>query len=86
MESVDHTGRGPRGYIISDEWLWENVCDALYRHPHIDARDMQVEVEGGLVILQGEVPDLRMRREAENCVYEVDGVRDVFNQLKLRRH
>ncbi|MGE3683288.1 MAG: BON domain-containing protein [Bdellovibrionales bacterium] len=78
-----HAGRGPKGYQRSDERIHEEVCERLARDPDIDASEMEVEVQGGEVILRGTVPEREMKRRAEDLADQVYGVRDVHNQLRL---
>ena len=78
-----YAGRGPRGYRRSDERIFEEVCDILARG-FIDAGDVEVAVEKGEVILRGEVKRREWKRMAEDLVENVDGVRDVRNELRVR--
>ena len=77
-----HRGKGPQGYQRSDERIRELVCEALADDDQIDASQIQVSVKDGEVTLSGIVENRRIRREAEDCVSSVSGVRDV--QLNLR--
>lgn len=78
-----YAGRGPRGYRRSDERIYEEVCDTLARG-FIDAGDIEVAVENGEVILRGEVKRREWKRMAEDEIEDVDGVRDVRNELRVR--
>jgi hypothetical protein len=80
----NYRGLGPKGYQRSDERIREDVCEALYRNPHVDARDIEVSVIDGVVVLAGTVEDRLEKREAEICSEEVLGVRDIQNDLELR--
>lgn len=77
-------GRGPRGYQRSDERIHEEVCDLLSQG-FIDAGDVDVKVENGEVTLQGEVRQRDWKRLAEDMAADVRGVRDVHNELRVRR-
>jgi osmotically-inducible protein OsmY len=79
-----HRGRGPLGYQRSDERIHEAVCEALTDDDHVDATHIEVSVRNGEVTLSGVVEDRRAKRNAEDCVYQVSGVRDVQNLLRLR--
>ena len=81
----DFTGLGPRGYRRSDERIREDVCDALYRSPLVDARDVEVTVSEGVVKLEGSCEDRLSKREAEICIEFVPGVKDVINEIQLRK-
>lgn len=78
-----HTGRGPKGYQRSDERLQEQVCERLERHGQIDASEIEVTVENGVVTLEGQVDDRRTKRLAEECAESVYGVQDVMNRLRV---
>ncbi|MGE5374637.1 MAG: BON domain-containing protein [Bacteroidota bacterium] len=79
-----HTGKGPRGYVRSDERIYEEVCERMARHGDLDASNIDVEVMNGDVILKGEVQDRRAKRLAEDISDSVGGVQDVQNQLQIR--
>jgi hypothetical protein len=80
----DFTGRGPKGYRRSDERIREEVNEALWRHPEIDASDVEIRVDGAEVVLIGVVEDRRMKRLVEDVAENVWGVNDVRNELKVR--
>ncbi|HKG90725.1 MAG TPA: BON domain-containing protein [Gemmatimonadaceae bacterium] len=77
-------GRGPKGWRRSDDRIREEVNEALARHPDVDASDVEVRVENGVVTLSGVVEDRRQKRLAEDVVEDVFGVDDVDNGLKVR--
>lgn len=79
-----HRGKGPVGYQRSDERIRELVCEALADDEHIDASQINVAVKDGEVTLTGVVDDRRTRRDAEDCVINVSGVRDVLVQLRVK--
>jgi osmotically-inducible protein OsmY len=83
-EAGPHTGRGPRGYERSDEKISEDVSDELWRHGAIDASELDVAVENGEVTLSGTVPERRMKRLTARVVETIPGVREVFNQIRVR--
>jgi hypothetical protein len=80
----EHYGKGPRNWRRSDEQLREEVCKVLTQDPHVDATDIDVTVEDGLVLLAGWVDSRQEKREAEDCLEHVLGIRDVRNELHLR--
>jgi hypothetical protein len=80
-----HRGRGPRDYKRSDDRIREDVCDRLTDHDDIDASEITVKVEGGEVTLEGTVDDRRLKWMAEELVSSCSGVREVHNQLRLKR-
>lgn len=80
-----HFGKGPKGWKLKDDEIYERVCDALYRHREIDASEIIVWVNDGVVTLSGKVPDREMKWEAENYVLDVSGVKDVHNEIQVQR-
>jgi hypothetical protein len=80
-----HSGRGPKGYKRSDQQICEDACQRLERDGEIDASDIEVSAEDGIVHLRGTVPDRRTKRRAEECVESVYGARDVMNELRVQR-
>jgi osmotically-inducible protein OsmY len=81
-----HTGRGPKGYQRSDDRIREDVCEILARHPDLDASEMEVRVEQGEVTLTGHVDSRWSKRQAEDAVESLSGVREVHNQLRVHQH
>ena len=79
-----HRGKGPQGFVRSDERVRELVCEALTDDDEVDATHMEVTVKNGEVMLSGTVDDREMKRRAEDCVERCPGVRDVHNQLRIR--
>jgi hypothetical protein len=79
-----YSGVGPRGYRRSDDRIKDDVNDRLTWHGYIDATDIQVEVNDGVVTLKGLVENRRQKRMAEDAAESIPGVEDVENQLKLR--
>jgi hypothetical protein len=77
-----YTGRGPKGYRRSDQQLIEEASQRLERDGDIDASDIEVTAEDGVITLRGTVPDRRTKRRAEECVESVYGARDVMNELR----
>ena len=80
-----HRGLGPHGYRRSDERIREDVCERLTDHPAVDARNLEVAVENGVVLLQGTVSERVMKYCAEDCSGRVSGVKDVDNRLHVDR-
>jgi hypothetical protein len=81
--SGGYAGRGPRSYRRSDERIREDVCERLTRDDDVDAADVDVEVRGGEVVLEGTVDTHEMRRRAEQIARECSGVREVRNELQV---
>jgi len=80
-----HRGKGPKGYVRSDERIKEDIYDVLTDDHEIDASDVSVEVQDGHVTLTGNVEDRRMKFLIEDAVASCSGVQDVRNQLRTLR-
>jgi osmotically-inducible protein OsmY len=80
---VDYRGRGPKGYFPSDLRIKEDVCEVLTRDPRIDASEISVRVDSGVVMLQGMVDSRQTKRLAEIAIQDLPGVNDVLNQLNF---
>ena len=76
-------GRGPKGYRRSDDRIREDVSEELFRHPDIDASEIEIQVQNGEVTLTGKVEDRHQKRLAEDLAERCSGVADVHNQLKV---
>ena len=86
MESIGRFfGFGPKNYRRSDERITEEINDRLYRHPDIDASDVDVTVKEGEVTLSGTVDSRRAKYLAEDLCDQVMGVKEVNNQLRARK-
>lgn len=80
----EHFGKGPRNWKKSDERIKEEICEALYYDRFVDASDIDVSVEDGVVYLRGWVESRDAKREAEKCIEDVVGVFDIRNELHMR--
>ena len=78
-----YAGRGPKGYKRSDERIGDDVCDILTRRPDVDASEISFRVENGIVTLSGTVDHRGAKRAAEDAVYDVRGVTDVRNEIRV---
>ncbi len=80
-----HGGRGPRGYQRSDERIREDVCDRLTEASDLDASEIDVTVDAGIVTLTGTVDGRVAKRRAEDLAAATRGVHDVQNRLTIPR-
>lgn len=80
-----HEGKGPKGWRRADSRITEDVCENLKESSFVDATNIDVNVEEGVVRLTGTVNGRFAKREAEWCADRVDGVVDVLNELKVRQ-
>jgi osmotically-inducible protein OsmY len=77
------SGRGPRGYVRSDERIREDVSDRLTDDWYLDASNIDVEVANGEVTLNGTVDDVEDKHRAEHLIENLSGVRHVQNNLRI---
>lgn len=80
----EHRGHGPKGYRRSDERIREDVCDRLTDDPHLDARNIEVQVKNCEVILDGSVDSRQDKRRAEMIADMCSGVENVQNNLRAQ--
>jgi len=80
-----YAGVGPKGYQRSDDRIREDISDRLTWHGDLDASNIEVKVERGIVTLAGTVDDRWTKRAAEDVVESIQGVQDVHNQIQVRR-
>lgn len=77
-------GKGPKGYKKSDERIKEDISEAFYHHPLIDAGEIEIEVRDGIVTLRGGVDSRRTKRLAEDLAEDFFGVVEVTNELRVK--
>lgn len=83
VQGVFH-GVGPKNYVRPDARVLEDVCERLAYHPYVNARDVEVYVHDGEVTLMGTIDDQEAKRLAEDVVFDVAGVKDVHNEIRVR--
>jgi hypothetical protein len=79
-----YSGVGPSSYTRSDDRIEEDVNERLTWHGDIDATDIQVDVNDGVVTLDGQVNSRWEKRMAEDVADSVSGVWDVDDKLNVR--
>jgi len=80
-----HSGRGPKGYVRTDERVRDYVCDDLMDDPWLDASAIDVAVRDGEVTLSGTVESEDARRLAEDVAAHAGGVKGVHNNLRVEK-
>lgn len=78
-----HAGKGPKGYVRSDERILELVHEVLTDHEHVDASNITVGVKDGEVTLTGHVDRRSAKLQAEDLAATVNGVKDIHNRLLI---
>lgn len=76
-------GKGPKGYKRSDEHIYEEVCQTLWRSPDLDPSEIEVSVENGVVCLKGTVHKRDFKRSAERLIEHIPGVENVRNEINV---
>ena len=79
----DFTGKGPKGWTRSDDRIKEDLSEQFARHPDLDPSEIEIRVHGGEVTLTGSVSDRESKRLAEDIAENVQGVKDVTNQVRV---
>jgi osmotically-inducible protein OsmY len=62
----------------------DRICERLACDSDLDASDIDVSVQEGLVILAGSVPSRHARRDAAAIAESTHGAREVENRLHVR--
>ncbi|KQQ21396.1 ornithine aminotransferase [Methylobacterium sp. Leaf123] len=69
---------------MSDKLIRQNIIDELDFDPSLDAANIGVAVENGIVTLTGHVGSFTERVAAEKAAQKVRGVRGVVEEIKVR--
>jgi osmotically-inducible protein OsmY len=87
-DGVRRAFQGLKGYTRSDDRIREDVCDrlnAISRRAGVDVSNVEVRVQDGEVTLAGSIEDRQHKHRLENAAEEVNGVKDVHNQIRVTR-
>jgi CBS domain-containing protein len=68
----------------SDQDIFEEALEILFKNKFLDATDIQLEVKNGVLVLNGWVETREDKKEAERCIELISGIRDVLNLIHLR--
>lgn len=79
-------GKGPRGYSRRDSSIHDEVCEILKWSPDVDASEIEVSVNNGIVNLEGFVDSRHAKKLAERLIENVSGVQDVNNKLIMKQN
>jgi osmotically-inducible protein OsmY len=69
---------------MKDSTLKQDILDELDFEPSIDANDIGVAVEDGVVTLSGHVPNYSQKQAVERAVARVKGVRGIAESIEVR--
>ena len=64
-------------------WTRKQISDAFRRAAHLDARAIEVSINGGEVVLSGSVKDLLEREIAEETAWAAPGVTHVVDHIRI---
>jgi hypothetical protein len=78
-------GKGPKGYKRSDARIHEEVCEAIAQQGFIDASDVEIHVDDGVVKLTGTVAHRQDKRVLEQMIERVHGIDEIHNEIRMRR-
>ncbi|RUU49963.1 BON domain-containing protein, partial [Mesorhizobium sp. M2C.T.Ca.TU.009.01.2.1] len=69
---------------MSDSILKQDIIDELDFEPSIDAADIGVAVDSGVVTLTGHVPTYAQKVKVEDVVRNVKGVKAIAQEMEVR--
>ena len=69
---------------MKDSALRQDILDELEFEPSIDANDIGVTVEDGIVTLSGHVPNYSQKLAVERLVSNLKGVRGIAEEIQVR--
>ena len=72
------------GVVVRDASITAAVKVALAFQPGVAALDINVDTERGTVTLNGDVESEAERQLAVKVTEDIDGVKDVVNQIRVR--
>jgi osmotically-inducible protein OsmY len=84
MSRKDNPPRtGDAGSKLNDQKIKEIVSDVLLHSHEVDASEIEIDVQDGVVTMNGYISSKGMLKVAEDLVGSIPCVEDVFTQLKI---
>lgn len=80
-----YRGQGPSNYRPTDARIRERLCELLTDHAEIDASTFSLEVDCGIVKLEGSIHDEAMKDRLLATVQDCHGVVGVVDSLSVTR-
>ncbi len=71
---------------MDDSTLRQNIIDELEFKPSVDAANIGVAVEHGVVSLTGHVPTYAQKSTIEEAVWRIKGVKGMAEEIEVRTH
>jgi len=62
----------------------EQIRSAFERSARVNAEGIEVEIDGSIAVLRGEVPSRRDREEAERAAWSAPGITEVENRIEVK--
>jgi osmotically-inducible protein OsmY len=79
----ENPGRRPCGQGGADHWLLRTVAEALLADPAVTGGHLDLRIQNGVVILDGEVDTADTSAAVTQRVWSIPGVADVCNALRV---
>jgi osmotically-inducible protein OsmY len=79
-----HRGKGPKNFQRSDERIKELICERLTDDPDVDASDVTINVQGGMITLEGTVDSRQTKMKVEDIADQF-GSHEVQNNLRVQK-
>jgi len=71
------------GQSLEDSWLWFKTKSALMTTSNLRASTIDVDVDNGVITLQGTVADVAQKTKAVQVANGIEGKKKVVDQLKV---
>jgi osmotically-inducible protein OsmY len=79
------SGIGPKGYKRKDESVKDEASELLCWSPEVDASEIELNVQNGVISLSGFVDSRHAKRLAEDLLEKIIGVKDIDNRLIIKK-
>jgi osmotically-inducible protein OsmY len=77
------TGGDTAAMNVSEGWLTAKIQAKYFTDPDVKARNIDVDVNGGVAVLRGTVATDAERRQAATIARNTEGIREVTNELRV---
>jgi hypothetical protein len=81
----NNQGKGPRNYHRPDERILEDIYNRIAADWNLDAIDVDIKVDAGVVHLAGQVRDRTVRHRIEDITEAVRGVKSIENKIRIEK-
>ncbi len=83
---MNRADNGSSSKTVSDSWITTKTKAALLADKNASAKNVHVTTKNGIVSLNGKVKSEDAKQAAENDARNIDGVKDVVNNLVVARN